>query len=62
MVLKKCNYCDNKVPPGGQCNKCGFVDNFTRKPTEEEFKKAREINKKNNYKQFVNLDMLLLGE
>ena len=62
MAMKKCDFCDNKVPEGGQCNKCGFVDGFNRQPSDEEFKKAREINEKNNYKQFRNLDMILLDE
>lgn len=60
MALKKCNFCDNKVPEGGQCNKCGFVDGLNRQPTEEEFRRARDINKENDYEQFNNLDMLLL--
>ncbi len=60
MVMKKCDYCGNSVPANGQCNKCGFVDGLRRQPTDEEFKRARSINKKNNYKQFENLDMLLL--
>jgi hypothetical protein len=60
MALKKCNFCNNQVPTEGQCNKCGFIDGFTRPPTDEEFKAAREINKKANYEQFNNIDMLLL--
>ena len=60
MTLKKCNFCDNKVPENGQCNKCGFIDGLQRPPTDEEFKKARAVNKKNGYEQFENLDMLLL--
>ena len=60
MALKKCNCCENKVPENGQCNKCGFVDGFTRPPTDVEFKSAREINNKNKYEQFKNIDMLLL--
>lgn len=59
MASKKCNWCKNKLPVGGQCNKCGFVDGISRRPTEEEFRQAREINDKNSYKQFSNLDMLL---
>ncbi|MFH1511581.1 MAG: hypothetical protein ABIF10_07875 [Candidatus Woesearchaeota archaeon] len=59
MVFKKCNWCKNKVPVAGQCNKCGFVDGLNRKPTDAEFKAAHEVNNKNNYKQFKNLDMLL---
>ena len=60
MKLKKCDFCNNRVPPGGQCNKCGFVDGLRRQPTDEEYKRAREINRKYKYKQFENLDMLLL--
>lgn len=60
MKLKKCNYCNNDVPPNGQCNKCGFVDGLHRQPTDEEFKAARSINSKYKYDQFENLDMLLL--
>ncbi len=62
MAMKKCDFCGNPVPVGGQCSKCGFVDGLRRKPTEEEYKKAREINKKNNYPLFKNIDMLLLDE
>ena len=60
MGLKKCEFCSNKVPVGGQCNKCGYIDGLRRQPTDEEFKRARAINKKSNYKQFENIDMLLL--
>lgn len=60
MVLKNCDFCDNKVPKDGQCNKCGFIDGLRRQPTDEEFKKARDINKKEKYDQFSNLDMLLM--
>ncbi len=60
MALKKCGFCDNKVPEHGQCNKCGFIDGLTRQPTDEEFKRARRINKEHNYNQFENIDMLLL--
>ena len=60
MSLKKCDFCNNKVPPNGQCNSCGFIDGLRRQPNDEEFKKAREINKKNDYEQFKNLDMRLL--
>ncbi|MCB9361816.1 hypothetical protein H6504_00130 [Candidatus Woesearchaeota archaeon] len=60
MVLKKCNFCDNKVPENGQCNKCGFIDGLDRKPQAEDFKSAREVNKKEKYDQFENIDMLLL--
>jgi hypothetical protein len=60
MALKKCDFCNNQVPPKGQCNKCGFIDGFTRPPVDEEFKVAREINKKAGYEQFNNIDMMLL--
>ena len=60
MALKNCNFCENKVPENGQCNKCGFIDGFSRQPTDEEFKEARKINEKANYEQFNNIDMLLL--
>lgn len=60
--MKKCDYCGNEVPECGQCNKCGFVDGFTRQPSDDEFKKARKINEKNNYGQFKNIDMILLDE
>jgi len=60
MKLKKCNFCGNTVPQGGQCNKCGFIDGMQRQPTDEEFRAARKINEKHKYKQFVNIDMLLL--
>ena len=62
MAMKKCDFCSNKVPKGGQCNKCGFVDGFSRQPTDEEFKKARKVNEKENYKQFKNIDMLVLED
>lgn len=62
MAMKKCDFCSNKVPEGGQCNKCGFVDGFRRQPTNEEFKQARKVNEKNKYKQYKNIDMLLLDE
>ena len=62
MALKKCNFCDNKVPEHGQCNKCGFIDGLQRRPTDAEFKRARAINKEHNYEQFENIDMLLLDE
>lgn len=58
--MKKCNFCENKVPENGQCNKCGFVDGLGRKPTEDEYKRARRVNKENDYEQFSNLDMLLV--
>ena len=60
--MKKCDFCSNEVPEGGQCNRCGFIDGMNRPPTDEEFKRAREINEKNNYDQFTNLDMLLLDQ
>lgn len=60
MTLKKCDFCNNKVPEGGQCNRCGFIDGLRKQPTDDEFKQARSINQKENYKQFNNLDMLLL--
>ena len=62
MAMKKCDFCSNKVPAGGQCNKCGFIDGFKREPTNAEFKEARKINEKNKYKQFKNIDMMLLDE
>ncbi|MBI5389617.1 hypothetical protein HZB01_04530 [Candidatus Woesearchaeota archaeon] len=62
MGFKKCNYCSNKVPEGGQCNKCGFVDGFVRMPTPAEFKHARAINKQHDYEQYQNIDMLLIDE
>ncbi len=58
--MKKCDFCGNKVPKGGQCNKCGFVDGLRRPPTDEEFRQARAIDKKAGYKLFRNIDMLLL--
>lgn len=60
MTLKNCGFCDNQVPEGGQCNKCGFIDGLRRRPTDDEFKNARKINDQNKYKQYVNIDMLLL--
>lgn len=60
MALKKCNFCENQVPEGGQCNKCGYLDGISRAPTDEEFKKARAVNKQHNYAQYINLDMVLL--
>ncbi|PIN79658.1 hypothetical protein COV16_03075 [Candidatus Woesearchaeota archaeon CG10_big_fil_rev_8_21_14_0_10_34_8] len=62
MALKNCDFCKNKVPSGGQCNRCGFIDGLRRQPTDAEFKKSRQINKDNNYEQYVNIDMLLLDE
>ena len=58
--MKKCDFCKNPVPEGGQCNNCGFIDGLRRQPTDMEFKVAREINDKHEYKQFKNLDMLLI--
>jgi len=60
MPMKKCDYCNQEVPVNGQCNRCGFVDGFRRQPTDDEFKHARKINEENDYKQFKNLDMLLI--
>ena len=60
MALKKCNFCTNKVPQGGQCNSCGFIDGLQRQPTDEEFKAARKINDDHKYEQFESIDMLLL--
>ena len=60
--MKKCDFCGNKVPEAGQCNKCGFVDGFRRPPTDEEFRAARKINEKAKYKQFRNIDMVLLEQ
>ena len=60
--LEKCINCGNQVPASGQCNKCGIVDGLQRKPSNEEFKEARRINAEHNYKQFTNIDMLLLDE
>ena len=57
---KRCNFCENKVPMGGQCNSCGFVDGLNRPPSDEEFRAARDINDKHGYDQFKNIDMLLL--
>jgi len=60
MKLKKCEFCNNKVPKNGQCSRCGFIDGLRRQPTDAEFKAARNINDKAKYKQFKNIDMLLL--
>jgi hypothetical protein len=60
--MKKCEFCQNKVPEGGQCNKCGFIDGLRRQPTDDEFRQARKVNEKSNYKQYVNIDMILLDE
>jgi hypothetical protein len=60
--MKKCEFCQNKVPDGGQCNKCGFIDGLRRQPSDDEFRQARKVNDKNNYKQYVNIDMILLDE
>ncbi|MGM5487961.1 MAG: hypothetical protein ACQESG_03355 [Nanobdellota archaeon] len=58
--MKACDFCGNEVPEGGQCNKCGFIDGLRRQPTDDEFRRARQINSKHKYPQFENLDMLLL--
>jgi hypothetical protein len=60
--MKKCSFCKNDVPEGGQCNKCGFIDGLQRRPTPQEFKAARKVNSDNNYKQYINIDMLLLDD
>lgn len=61
MTMKKCDFCKkNKVPTGGQCSECGMIDGMQRMPTDAEFHKAREINKKNKVPLFKNVDMLLL--
>lgn len=61
MAIKKCDFCKkNKVPVGGQCSECGMIDGLNRPPTNAEFLKAREINKKNNMPLFHNVDMALL--
>lgn len=62
MGMKKCDFCGHEVPEGGQCNSCGFVDGFRRPPSDAEFKEARRINESHGYKQFQNIDMLLLDE
>jgi hypothetical protein len=62
MTLKKCGFCGNDVPAGGQCNKCGFIDGLARQPSDDEYRRARQVNKKADYKQFENIDMLLLEE
>ena len=58
--MKKCEFCGNQVPEKGQCNKCGFIDGLRKKPTDEEFLKARKINKEHKYEQFKNIDMTLV--
>ncbi|MBI2548173.1 hypothetical protein HYW21_02380 [Candidatus Woesearchaeota archaeon] len=61
MAFKKCEFCrENKVPIGGQCNKCGFIDGLRRMPTSAEFKTARKINEEHNYAPYESIDMLLL--
>ncbi len=60
MAKKKCDFCGNHVPENGQCNNCGFVDGLNRQPSDEEYKRARDINEQHSYEQFDNLDMLLL--
>ena len=62
MALKNCNFCKNDVPSKGQCNQCGFIDGFTRSPSDEEFLAARKVNDAHEYEQFSNLDMLLLSK
>ncbi len=63
MALKKCNFCKkNKVPAQGQCNSCGFIDGFNSRPSDQDFREAREINEKHDYEQFNNLDMLILND
>ena len=60
MVFKKCDFCKVKVPVGGQCRSCGFVDGLRRPPSDEEYKIARSVNKKHDYPMFKNIDMLLI--
>lgn len=60
MALKKCNFCDNKVPDKGQCNSCGFIDGIQRQPSDDDFREARKINEDHKYEQYTNIDMLLL--
>jgi hypothetical protein len=60
MAIKNCDFCDNEVPMLGQCNSCGFLDGFKRQPSEDEFRRAWKINEEHNYKQYENIDMLLL--
>ena len=62
MAMKKCDFCKNNVPEGGQCNKCGFIDGLRRQPSDDEFKRARKTNEQNNYPQYKNIDMLLLDD
>ena len=63
MALKKCNFCKkNEVPEKGQCNSCGFIDSFNKRPTDDDFKQARVVNDDYEYNQFQNLDMLLLDD
>ncbi|MBU0979161.1 MAG: hypothetical protein KJ709_00005 [Nanoarchaeota archaeon] len=59
MGMKKCNFCENRVPKGGQCNTCGFVDNVQRMPTPEEFERARKVNDEHDYDHFKSIDLLL---
>lgn len=60
MTLKQCNFCENKVPENGQCNKCGFIDGLNRQPGDHEFVAARRINEEHDYTQFRNIDMVVL--
>ncbi len=60
MALKDCGFCSNKVPEGGQCNECGFVDGLNRQPSDQEYRIARAINDEHGYPHFQNLDMMLL--
>ena len=60
MGFKKCDFCGNKVPNGGQCNSCGFVDGLNRRPTDEEYLEARRINEEHGYEHFYNIDMIIL--
>lgn len=65
MVLIKCSSCkgigkETDVPAGGQCSVCGLIDGLRRLPSDEEFARAREINRRHNYPLFRNVDMVLL--
>ncbi|MEM4755659.1 MAG: hypothetical protein QW594_00840 [Candidatus Woesearchaeota archaeon] len=62
MGLKNCEFCKNQVPEGGQCNNCGFIDGIRKRPSADDFFKAREINTKHQYKQYVNIDMIVMQE
>ena len=61
MALKECNFCENEVPQGGQCNGCGFVDGLQRPPSMHEFQQAQKINAQQKYEQYMNIDMLVLN-